>query len=138
MSFRVADTCIGCGGCDYACPTGALTKSDDFLGRFEVDPFGCDDCGRCVAKCPVDAIVVDEGWPVCEGRGCPLNSRRLAGFACANWTRRCPACGGTLWQAPGSKTWTCPRCDLGLRVLCPKTHHLGEAPLGAGAGPARV
>ena len=134
MSLRVADECIGCGGCDYACPIDALAKTDDFLGRFAIDPFRCDDCGRCVDKCPVDAIVADEDWPVCRGRGCPLRSRRLADHACAVWTRRCPTCGDTLWQAPGTTAWACPRCDLGLRVMCPKIHRLEHALVGAGGG----
>src|SRR5579875_3699768 len=80
LSLRVVEeACIGCGGCEYACPTGALTKADSFLGLFEIDPFLCDDCHLCVPKCPVDAIVADPEWPSCYGHGCPLSSARLAG-----------------------------------------------------------
>src|SRR5437773_1840341 len=83
MSLKVlADECIGCGGCEYACPTGALTKTDSFLGLFAIDAYTCDDCGQCVPKCPVDAIVVDPEWPTCYGHGCPLSSTRLQGVQC--------------------------------------------------------
>ena len=77
MSFRVLeDVCIGCGACDYSCPTDALSKTDTFLGLFVIDPFTCDDCGICVDKCPVLAIEPDPAWPVCRGHGCPLTSKR--------------------------------------------------------------
>ena len=90
MSLKVVeDLCIGCGGCEYACPAGALTKTDSFLGLFEIDPFLCNDCGECVPKCPVFAIVADPEWPVCRGHGCPLTSERLAGVECAEWQQRC-------------------------------------------------
>jgi NAD-dependent dihydropyrimidine dehydrogenase PreA subunit/phage FluMu protein Com len=124
VSLRVLeDACIGCGGCEYACPTGALTKTDSFLGLFQIDPYTCDDCGQCLPKCPVDAIVPDPDWVVCHGRGCPLSSARLAGVDCNIWQTRCASCGGPLWSAGGGE-WRCPRCDEGRRVGCPKTHHL--------------
>lgn len=136
MSLTVlADACIGCGACDYSCPTGALTKTDSFLGVFEIDPLTCDDCGRCVPLCPEAAIVPAPGWPTCHGRGCPLTSRRLAGIECAVWRERCPTCGTTMWrQAPagaglptaaasaadGEAGWSCPSCGFHLAVHCPK------------------
>jgi len=124
MSFKVIeDLCIGCGGCEYACPTGALTKTDSFLGLFEIDPFTCDDCAKCVEKCPEDAILVDAAWPICNGRGCPLTSNRLAEVSCAVWQERCPSCGTTLWQGD-SAAWTCPTCDLEMKVHCPRTRML--------------
>lgn len=125
MSFRVeADECIGCGSCDYSCPTGALEKTDSFLGIFSIDPYLCDDCGKCVTKCPEDCIVVDPDWPICHGHGCPLTAKRLSNFECAIWQQTCSNCGSTMWQAKGTETWVCSRCDLTMRVLCPKTHHL--------------
>ncbi len=126
MSFKVTDDCIGCGACEYACPTTALTKTDSFLGVFTIDPYLCDDCTLCVGKCPVVAIVSDPAWAVCRGRGCPLTSRRLADIECAVWQQRCPECGTTLWRHDADE-WTCPRCGLGMRVRCPKTNNLEAA-----------
>ena len=124
MSLKVIeDVCIGCGACDFSCPTGALTKTDTFLGLFAIDPYLCDDCANCVAKCPVTAIVPDPTWPVCHGRGCPLISSRLSEYQCAIWQDCCPSCGSTLWQTPQG-AWTCSRCDLGMKVSCPKARHL--------------
>lgn len=123
MSFKVTDECIGCGACDYSCPTGALTKTDSFLGVFVIDPYLCDDCTICVAKCPVDAIVPDPAWAVCHGRGCPLASRRLSDVDCAVWQQRCPDCGATLWRQEGG-AWACSRCAMGMKVRCPKANAL--------------
>jgi ferredoxin len=124
VSFEVLDdVCIGCGACDFSCPTGALTKTDSYLGVFVIDPYTCDDCGICPTKCPVGAIVADPAWPVCQARGCPLTSTRLSGFECAIWQERCGSCGSTLWRGPDGR-WACSQCDLGMRVTCPKTRHL--------------
>lgn len=136
MSHRVIeDACIGCGGCEYACPTGALTKTDSFLGVFVIDPFTCDDCGLCVDKCPVLAIGPDPDWAVCGDRGCPLKSSRLSDVECAVWQERCPTCTTTMWRRDDG-SWQCPRCDMHMRVACPRTHKL-EVQLTAkpGGGP---
>ncbi len=135
MSLTVLeDLCIGCGACDFSCPTGALSKTDSYLGLFAVDPSICDDCGRCVDKCPVGAIVGDPSWPECGAKGCPLTSTRLADFTCAYWQRRCPECGSTLWQAPDG-SWACSRCRLGMRVSCPKTRRLERSASVSDAAP---
>lgn len=125
MSFQVLqDRCIGCGACDYSCHSDALTKTDSFLGLFVIDPFTCDDCGVCVAKCPEAAIVADPRFPVCHGHGCPLTSQRLTGVECSIWQERCPTCGTTMWREAGSDESTCPKCDTGRKVSCPKTRLL--------------
>jgi ssDNA-binding Zn-finger/Zn-ribbon topoisomerase 1 len=82
----------------------------------------------CVSKCPEDAIVVDERFPVCNGHGCPLHSNRLAGTACSVWQDNCPTCGTTLWRAVDSTEWACPKCDDGRKVSCPKTRLLEIVP----------
>jgi NAD-dependent dihydropyrimidine dehydrogenase PreA subunit len=124
VSFQVLDdVCIGCGACDFSCPTGALTKTDSFLGLFTIDPYTCDDCSLCVGKCPVAAIVPDPAWPVCHGHGCPLHSKRLSDVECAIWQQNCPECGATMWRSDGSD-WKCSRCNLGMKVSCPKARHL--------------
>ena len=142
MSLRVLeDVCIGCGACDFSCPTGALTKTESFLGLFVIDPFTCDDCGACVAKCPVLAIEPDPEWAVCGDRGCPLKSSRLADVECSVWQNRCPSCGTTMWQRDDG--WQCPRCDMHMKVACPRTHkletgaHTGAIPVALSDGPTR-
>ena len=127
MSHKVLeDACIGCGGCEFACPKDALRKTDSFLGLFVINPLTCDDCGECIRKCPVDAIVVDPDWAECSGHGCPLGSKRLAELECAFWTHRCPECGTTLWRSGDQEDWSCPRCGYGMKVLCPRTRRLDE------------
>ena len=122
------DRCIGCGACDFSCHSGALTKTDSFLGIFEIDPYTCDDCMVCVGKCPENAIVADERFPTCHGHGCPLHSNRLADVECSIWQQSCPTCSTTLWLEPGATEYHCPKCDAGRKVSCPKTRLLVEVP----------
>jgi ferredoxin len=129
MTYKVLeDVCIGCGACDYACPNGALHKTDSFLGLFAIDPYRCDDCEDCLPKCPVMAIVQDPDWVVCHGRGCPLSSRRLEMVECNIFSDRCPSCGGPMWRELGS-AWGCPRCDAGRTVGCPKVRMFDVVPV---------
>ncbi len=128
MTFKVVeDACIGCGACDYSCPTGALSKTDSFLGLFIIDPYRCDSCGLCVDKCPVLAIVPDPEFPVCHGRGCPLSSERLSKVECNIFNERCDSCGGPLWRE--DEDWGCPRCDGGRKVGCPKVRMFEKYPV---------
>ena len=124
------DLCIGCGACDFSCHTDALVKTDSFLGVFEIDPYTCDDCGVCVDKCPEWAIVPDARFAACNGTGCPLHSQRLAGIECAVWHDRCPDCGTTLWREAGATELTCPKCQTGRKVSCPRTRMLETIPIG--------
>ncbi len=148
MSHKVIEeVCIGCGGCEYACSVGALSKTDSFLGLFVIDPFTCNDCGDCVTKCPESAIVVDPEWAVCGDRGCPLSSSRLADVECAFWQERCPTCGSTMWRREAAAddrvdadgehqhgAWVCSRCDLEMKVACPRANKL--EPVTFRSGPA--
>jgi NAD-dependent dihydropyrimidine dehydrogenase PreA subunit len=135
VSFKVLeDACIGCGACDFSCPTGALTKTESFLGLFVIDPFTCNDCKECVPMCPVLAIVPDPDWPVCGGHGCPLTSKRLEDVVCSFWQQRCPSCGTTLWQSSSrGPAANCPKCGWGMKVACPRNRFL-ESPDLCGSG----
>lgn len=127
MSLTVLEECLGCGACETVCPTGAISQSDDFRVAYVVDPLLCNDCRECVPICPVDVLVDDPVWAVCEGRGCPLTSSRLAGWECTQGQGRCTTCGAMLWRSPGTDAWSCPRCDGRSRVMCPKTRRLEAA-----------
>lgn len=126
MSLMVTAECLGCGACEMACPPGAIHQSDDFRVAYWVDPLLCNDCGECVPTCPVDALVPDDRFAVCQGRGCPMTSSRMRGWECTEGIARCGGCGAMLWRRPGDSVHACPRCDWGLKVMCPKVRR-GEA-----------
>jgi dissimilatory sulfite reductase (desulfoviridin) alpha/beta subunit len=54
------DKCKGCSKCKIAdaCPMGAASVEDKLL---QVDKSKCNNCGRCIGKCPFDAVA--EGTP---------------------------------------------------------------------------
>jgi NAD-dependent dihydropyrimidine dehydrogenase PreA subunit len=123
MALRISDECFGCGGCELACPQAAITQAPGFPVAYVIDPLLCNDCNTCVPLCPVDAFLPDPAWAVCYGRGCPLSSKRYAGWECTEGRERCPACGSMLWRPPGATYWRCRRCDYGegtSRASCPK------------------
>ncbi len=130
MALRVDDReCIGCGACESACPTGAVSQSTGFPVVYLVDPLLCNDCNRCLAVCPVSGLVAAEGWAVCRGRGCPLSSRRYAGWDCSEGLERCPDCGSVLWRPPG-RDWVCSACREGQGAGCPKTRRAARLATG--------
>lgn len=48
------DKCCGCGACINACPTQALSFSQDDFGfvRPQIDNVKCVECGKCIRTCP--------------------------------------------------------------------------------------
>ncbi len=136
MAFAVGPDCIGCGACEFACPTGALRQSEGYLVTYWIDPLTCDDCARCVELCPVAAIAPDDAFAVCSGRGCPLMSRRYEGWSCSRGLDRCDTCGGVLWRAPGGGA-LCPDCRRSTGdalAACPKPRQLARQQQRAAAG----
>jgi ferredoxin len=131
MALRVLGSCFGCGACESACPSAAISQADSFAIVYVVDPLLCNDCLDCVRVCPVDALVPDPGWAVCLGRGCPLASHRYRGWECSQGLDRCPTCGSMMWRPPDGE-WACSACRsaTGIRVArCPKTEQARRAEL---------
>ncbi len=54
MSLRITEYCLHCSACRAWCPYGAIRIRGSEL---EIDREICDECGRCVAACPNEAIV---------------------------------------------------------------------------------
>lgn len=51
--YVITGSCVGCGECDWQCPTGAITESGD---KYAITS-DCTGCGECVHMCPVGAII---------------------------------------------------------------------------------
>lgn len=48
----IEDKCIGCGVCEKACRTNAISITD---GKVSIQEDTCNNCGRCAKACPTDA-----------------------------------------------------------------------------------
>ncbi len=130
MAYKVASGCIGCGACEFACLSLAISQSEAFPVVYRIDPLKCNDCARCVPVCPVDVIAVDPRWAVCYGRGCPLTSVRYEDWQCSQGQERCEHCGSMLWRTPDGQ-WVCSQCRLGegrRGASCPKTRQVKPFP----------
>lgn len=66
MALVITDLCINCDVCQPECPNDAIVQGDEI---YVIEPSLCTECvghdeeSRCVAVCPVDAIVADPGHP---------------------------------------------------------------------------
>lgn len=57
LSYKIKDTCIGCGKCKRNCPVECITG--DKREVHIINQLECIKCGTCVTDCPVHAIVID-------------------------------------------------------------------------------
>ena len=54
MAFKIdKEQCAGCGVCEGACPSKAISQEDD---KYAIDPAKCTDCGDCADVCPMSCI----------------------------------------------------------------------------------
>lgn len=53
-AYEISQRCVGCGTCEQVCLQDVIHPSES--GKYWIDHFGCLECGRCAANCPVNAI----------------------------------------------------------------------------------
>lgn len=58
MTYLVTDNCVNCKytECVDSCPVDCFHQGPNFVS---IDPDECIDCGVCVSRCPVNAIVYE-------------------------------------------------------------------------------
>ena len=86
------ESCIGCGLCTQACPSGALYLEDD---KANVND-NCVLCGLCREACPVGAISIEKDAPAkvtAEGTDVPC-AARLGSGSCVSVVTTGPRCIG--------------------------------------------
>lgn len=60
--FAPAHCETGCTACAAACPTGAITTSEDSLAVADLDYGKCVTCQLCVEACPTGALTASQDW----------------------------------------------------------------------------
>jgi Pyruvate/2-oxoacid:ferredoxin oxidoreductase delta subunit len=131
----LAEPCIGCGACEFGCPTEAIHRpaTSSASRAFWIETYLCNDCGWCPTACPVDCILTDPDTVICHQRGCPVaptGRGPAAGFDCTEMASLCADCGEILWRQHETDPWQCPHCTIGMQVGCPKTAWLRKGRTG--------
>jgi ferredoxin len=125
-----ASSCVACGECVQACPTGALSPKTH-IGSQKVDRKVDSVCPFCGVGCLITYNVRDEKIISVEGRDGPANHGRLCvkgrfGFDYAHHPDRLTV---PLIRKPG--------VPKEVRPTVPTGEHLPRGQLGRGAGPGR-
>ncbi len=113
MSYRISESCNGCGACVRLCPVGAI--AGEKKNRHEVNSQLCIECGACGKICPVEAVR-DSFGIICERRKRstwekPHFNEKLC-MSCGICIEACPAdCLAWSVPAPGGSPHSLPRLE---------------------------